>query len=359
MKKLLLLLYVFMINGSLVSAQDIIRLKNGNEINGELKNMNRGVVTMETDYSDSDFKIEWDNLTYIKTKSKYIISLSKESIDDMKGFMSNNDSLRGRINATLESHPTNPDFIILHTHEEDKHVRYDQIVYLKSFNETFISRLSATVDVGFNISKANNLKQLNISSTLGYVTDVWGANGGFNVIDSEQDSIARTHRLDARISFSWYLPKDLYLSVSADYLENDELELDLRSTYKTGLGFFILRTNHLYWKVEGGVGYNIERYFVKITDPVDPNPRKSAEGYIGTEVNLFDIGDLNLMTNIVVYPSITEDGRTRSDFKFEAKYDLPFDLYIKASTTVNYDNMPAVEGGEYDYVVSTGLGWEL
>ncbi|MCK5907903.1 MAG: DUF481 domain-containing protein [Flavobacteriales bacterium] len=357
MKKILLLLLI--ITGVSVNAQDVIRLKNGNEINGELKSMDRGVLTIETDYSDSDFKVEWDQLKYIKTSSKYIVSLSKETVERLKvkGLIAKNDSLGDRIFATLETHPNNPEIIILRTNGGNKNVSMKQIVYLNSVNDSFLSRLSATIDVGFNLTKANNLHQLNVSSTLAYEADKWGADGGFNVVDSKQDSVARIHRLDANIGFNWYLPKDFYLAVSANYLENDELQLDLRSTYKAGLGFFILRTNHLYWKVEGGAAFTEELYF---PDPsIDPNPKASGEGYIGTEINLFDIGDLNLMSNIIVYPSITESGRTRSDFKFEAKYDLPYDLYIKAGTTVNYDNQPAVVGGEYDYVINTGLGWEL
>ena len=355
MKRILLLLFI--ITGFTVNAQDVIKLKNGNELNGEVKSMDRGILTIETDYSDSDFKVEWDQISYLKTGSKYIVSLSKESMKHLKGFVAKNDSLDGRILATLETHPSNSEVLILHTDHGNKNVSMNQIVYLNSVNDSFISRLSAAIDVGFNLTKANNLKQLNVSSTISYEADKWGADGGFNVVDSKQDSVARIHRLDANIGFNWYLPKDFYLAVSANYLENDELQLDLRSTYKAGLGFFILRTNHLYWKVEGGAAFTEELYF---PDPsIDPNPKASGEGYIGTEINLFDIGDLNLMSNIIVYPSITESGRTRSDFKFEAKYDLPFDLYIKAGTTVNYDNQPAVEGSEYDYVINTGLGWEL
>jgi len=356
-KALLFLLVVF---GVTLNAQDIIKLKNGNEINGELKSMDRGVLVIETPYSDSDFQIEWDKLEYIKTESKFIISLSSKSVKDVKKVVSKSDSLGDRIIATLESSPSDSSKVVLHTDNGSKSVSLDQIVYLNSVNDSFISRLSASIDVGFNLTKSNNLRQFNISSSLGYEANKWGINGGLNVVNSTQDSIARVHRLDANIGFNWYLPKNFYLIASANYLENDEMQLDLRSTYKGGLGFFILRTNKLYWKVDGGAAYTHEKFLTSPTDSLDlSSPRTSAEGYIGTEVNLFDIGDLNLMSGISVYPGITESGRLRYDFKFEAKYDLPYDLYIKAGTTVNYDNQPAVPGSEYDYVLTTGVGWEL
>jgi hypothetical protein len=59
-----------------------------------------------------------------------------------------------------------------------------------------------------------------------------------------------------------------------------------------------------------------------------------------------------------VYPSLTESGRVRADFVFDAKYDLPRDFYIQLGLTVNYDNKP-VEGAEdRDYVFQTTFGWK-
>jgi hypothetical protein len=84
------------------------------------------------------------------------------------------------------------------------------------------------------------------------------------------------------------------------------------------------------------------------------------EGFFGTELNMFDVGDLNLLTSIYAYPSITESGRWRSDFSFDAKYEMPFDddFYIKLGITVNYDNRPVAGASEVDYIFYTGFGWE-
>ena len=86
--------------------------------------------------------------------------------------------------------------------------------------------------------------------------------------------------------------------------------------------------------------------------------KKSLEGFLGTELNLFDIGDLNILTNAVVYPGITESGRWRFDFKFDLKYDLPLDFYIKFGFSSNYDNQPTEGASDMDYVLQTSFGWE-
>ena len=54
---------------------------------------------------------------------------------------------------------------------------------------------------------------------------------------------------------------------------------------------------------------------------------------------------------------MTAPGRLRADGRSDAKYDLPFDLYVRAGLTVNYDNRPVVVGNELDYVFTKGFGW--
>ena len=104
--------------------------------------------------------------------------------------------------------------------------------------------------------------------------------------------------------------------------------------------------------VKLGANRNIERY------SADTPNRNSWEGYLGSELNLYDIGDLDLLTSIMVYPGITEKGRWRSDLNCDLKYDLPIDFYIKIGFTINYDNRPAEGASETDYVIQTGFGWE-
>jgi len=62
------------------------------------------------------------------------------------------------------------------------------------------------------------------------------------------------------------------------------------------------------------------------------------------------MGDLSLPGNLFIYPSFTESGRWRTDFKIDSKYELPLDFYISMGLTLNYDNRPAVAGKETDYV---------
>ena len=113
----------------------------------------------------------------------------------------------------------------------------------------------------------------------------------------------------------------------------------------------------MYLVISGGAAWNYEDY--TNPDSTQVNPRNSAEGFLGVEYNIFDIGDLDLKTSVFGYPSFTESGRFRTDFAFDIRYEFAFDLFFGIGFTLNYDSKPASGSDPTDYVLQTTLGWEL
>jgi hypothetical protein len=298
--------------------------------------MERGVLTIETAYSDSDFTVDWEQVSIIRSEQSYLIA------------MSNGDIFNGTINSTGTVNE-----IEIVTDEELVKVNKLDIVNFKPIDDTFWDKFSASIDVSFSQTKASNLVQFSTRAYTSYVTERWKIDGGINSVFSSQDSVSNTQRTDANIGFSLFLQKGWSVGLSNEFLQNDEQQLDLRSTLKLGLGYYMIRTNAVYFSVLGGLALNSETY-VENVNPV----RESGEAFVGLEFNMFNTGDFSLLTNVTTYPSLTEDGRLRVDFKFDLKYDLPLDFYIKAGTTVNYDNQPVAGATDIDYVIQTGLGWE-
>ena len=101
-----------------------------------------------------------------------------------------------------------------------------------------------------------------------------------------------------------------------------------------------------------GANRNLERYSTETKD------RNTWEAYLGTELSLYDIGDFNITTVITIYQGLTNTERFRADANLNFKYDLPLDFYIRLGTSINYDNQPAYNASETDYVLQIGFGWE-
>lgn len=321
---------------SVHAASDSLILKNNDVIIGEIKSMDRGVLTMETDYSDSDFRIEWDGIRELYTVTNFLITLSSG-----KRY---NGTLRTFDDKQLEITDIEAGIAI---------TDMDNVVYLKSVDKDFWSRLYASIDVGVSLTKANNLRQFNMRSTIGYLAERWSVDAAYNNVRSTQDEVEPTRRVDGSLAFRKYLPKDWYLPADVNFLSNTEQSLQLRSNVRIGFGKYLIHTNRTYWGFAVGASAVNEQFTSE-----DPD-RKSLEGYAGTELNMFDIGDFSLLMKTVMYPGITEKGRWRSDFVLDTKYDLPLDFYIKLGITLNYDNQPVESATNTDYVLQTGIGWEL
>jgi putative salt-induced outer membrane protein YdiY len=317
------------------TVRDSLIFKNGNNMQGEIKSMDRGVLIIETDYSDKDFKVEWDKIRWISTESSFMVTF-KSGIKEF-----------GQIQSVSDS-----EIVVISENGKGLEHGIENIVNLIPIKDNFFERLYASIDLGWSMTKAHNLRQLSSRSNLGYREKIWSADISYNSLFSQQDSIDETNRSEGALNYRYNLPKRWYAIATLSMLSNTEQKLELRMNSQIGLGKFIIRSNNMYWGAKLGVNRNMEKYYE------ESSSKLSWEGYIGTELNLYDIGDLNLQADLIAYPGITENNRLRSDISIDLKYDLPYDLYIKIGATVNYDNQPTENASKSDYVLQTGFGWE-
>ncbi len=315
---------------------DSLVLNNGDVMVGEIKSMDKSVVTVKTDYSDSDFKVKWEKVQRIYSNREYLITLADGT----------------RMNASIKTDTADARRVILTGEAIDLRPNIIDIVYIKPVEEDFLSRINASLDVGYNYTRNNNLQQFSIRSNIEYLGKVWSLGGSLDAVRSAQDDAENVRRTNGNIIFRYFLENDWFLLFSEDFLQNDEQKLKLRTASQGGVGKYFVHSNHAYFAMAVGAAWNNERYTdEELTD------KNSLEGLVGTQLNMFNMGDLNLLTSLTAYPSITEKGRVRADFKFDLKYDLPFDFYIRLGYSHNFDNQPVEGAVKNDFVFQTSVGW--
>ena len=329
-----------------LSQNDSIVFANNNYIVGEIKDLGLGVLKVETDYSDADFTMNWDQIKYLKSAQIFLINTSGGD----------------RYNGSIETVPGDPSKILIHDLDDgDLTAEMINIVSFKTVDQTFISRLSLLLSAGYTLTKANNNHQLSGRVDLGYLSNTFGFGTYFNLVRTtqEEDSIKlSTKRTEAGANLNFFVYKDWILLVASDLLQSTELGLDLRAVTKGGVGNYLVNNQQMYLMIAGGAAWNYEDY--TIPDTTTTNPLNSAEGFLGIKYNIFDIGDLDLTTSLYGYPSLTQKGRFRTDFIFDIRYEFAFDLSFGVGFTLNYDSKPPVTGAsKSDYVLQTTIGWEL
>ena len=337
-----LLLMVLLAPILVLGQSDTVVLSNGDVLVGEIKEMSKGVLTLETDYSDADFKIEWDKVVKLSSQERFSVNLSTRGLFT---------------NALISS--TAPGVLKIEGEEGNREAHVSEVVYLRELDKAFWSKLYANVDIGYSITKASNLQQYNADVILGYKSDKWTLKSTYRQVRSSQDSVEPIRRIEGSLSGDYMLGSGIFFGAALNFLSNSEQNLELRTTGSVGAGYYLVRTNSMIWNSFLGVAINNEQFSPGPEAFEETPDRESYEGLLGIVVDIYDFGDLDLYSDLRWFPSFTEQGRNRIDFKFDLKYDLPLDFYIKAGFTLNYDNDPAPGASQTDYVILSGFGWEL
>ncbi|TDI70430.1 MAG: DUF481 domain-containing protein [Bacteroidetes bacterium] len=315
---------------------DTIHLVNNEFLVGEVKSFDRGVLTIETSYSDKDFKVEFNKVRglFIQRKCNIILTEGRRRFGNIRT------DTRGMVMITLEDGTI-------------EHFKLEEVIALQEIHEKFWNRFTVALDFGFILTKANNSTQFTIGGQFDYTDEKWLFEGNINLLNSVQDDVDRIERTDAKLQLIRLLSKKYYLLGDVSFLSNTEQALDGRISPSIGVGKFLISTNKLYLGVNLGFAYTIENY-------TDASLNKtSSEAVIGLSYNMYDFKDLDLNTGVKFYPSLSENGRIRTDYDLILKYDLPLDFYIKLSFTLNFDNQPVVEGSSLDYIFTSSFGWEF
>lgn len=334
-KKITILFILIFFSTNIHAQIDSIRFSKDQLVVGEIKSMNKGVLVVKTDFSDSDFEIEWREVKWIVTQTSFFIMLSY----DQKYY--------GTISMTGDSLK-----MAVVNNEEKNSFNLTEVVYLDAFNDKFKDRFNAELSVGLDMAKSRNLRSLSSRGKVGYKAKKWFTDFAINALVSDQDSTEQIRRLDSELNYLYLLKHRLYGIASVSTLSNTEQKLDLRLNIQLGAGRFFVHTNKVYLGAKLGLNRNLERY------SNETDERSSWEGFVGTDLNLFGMGDIDLLFSLMAYPGITEFGRFRTDVRLDLKYDLPLHFFIKIGTSINFDNQPAENASRTDYVLQATFGWE-
>ena len=314
---------------------DSIWMKNKDVLVGELKSLNKSVISYKTSYSDKDFQIDYNEVSRFSTQDLFVVYLTDNS----------------HYTGTIKS--TGPGKLqIWYAGALIRGIDIQEVVLMSEINQKFWKRFSGALDIGFNLAKTNNNVQLTTAGNLKYSSDKYQSTFSFNTLNSDQDNVERIDRKEFGFTALRFLEK-YYVSADLNYLSSTELGIRNRISPGLGAGRTLITTEKLYWMAGVGINYNIEKYF----DPTQD--KESVEAKIATQFEMFNFSNINVFTSATGYPSLSEKGRFRLDYKLTFKYDLPYDFYIKTDFTLNYDNQPPNNASSSDYVLSTGFGWSL
>ncbi len=314
---------------------DVVILANGDHITGEIKKLERGKLSLKTDWMGT-LQIEWKHIQMVESEYFFEVEMSSGA----------------RYFGSLKSAEDQSALEVSSAYSTQK-AEHLRVVQITPIEKTFLDRLDFAVDMGLNYTQANKSGEMNLSSNAKYRTEKYLGQADYTTLFKKQD-LDITTRNQLNLSFLRYLPKRWFLSALNTFLQSDELSLNLRTVVGGGAGRSLIRTNKVIFSAMSGAVVNRESY---IGEPT----HTTAEGLAGLQFQTFqfDRPEMDIITNFYAIPSFSDWGRVRLDFNTKVRIEIIKDLFWQLSLFDNYDSRPPQGAQKNDFGVNTGVGWSF
>jgi putative salt-induced outer membrane protein YdiY len=320
--------------GVAYGAQDVVITTTGDRLVGEIKSVEKDVLILETDYSDSDFKIKWEKIASIQSERQFVV----ETFDGK------------RVSGSLKPDPAQKTVMQV----ADTSVKLPDVSVVQPFERNFWARFDTGLDFGYSMTRTNSAEQLSLGANVAY-RDEHRADALFvSVFRNAQENAPETQRWELGNDFRRLLGTRWYVNTTQDFLNTEEQGLDLRTTIGGGAGRYLARSSSQYLSLGTGLAWTDENY----TNAAEPT-KDSAEAYLGAAFMTEKLKITDLTTQFTYYPSLTISDRYRLTYRFDLDFNLPGDWYFRVGLFDNYDSKPPSGFSRNDYGWSNAFGFKF
>jgi hypothetical protein len=329
-------LWVHPVNAA--SKTDTVTFKNGDKLTGEFKSLKRGQLNISTEAMGT-VGIEWDKVSSITSSQTIQVEMSSGI----------------RYFGTLAV-PENKTGIAVVTEHGPDILDTSRITEMTPIDGGGIRALDADLSVGYDFAKAGGVKHVTLAMGMDYRSLIRIESVRFSTVitDSDTQDASRRTNLGFRHTRLW--SKRWYTNTSLSFDQNDELGLDLRTTIGTGGGRYLVQSNSMLLSLEGELQFSRE----SLKGQDDGTDSVEAALSVNWDWFVFEDPELDWSTRFQVIPSLTEQGRVRSELDTTLSWEIIGDLKWAISLYGSWDNQPqSATGATSDYGVNTALAYDF
>jgi uncharacterized protein DUF481 len=315
---------------------DVVVLRSGDRITCEIKNLQYGYLEVETD-SLGTLSVVWSDVGELSSTHHFVVEVS--SGRRYAG------SLRSPAEGRLEVGGATAPPLDLRA-----------IVAIRPDREAFLARIDGSVQLSFNVAKANNQKQWALGGDGRYNGLSWFDVVSLSSTFTSQEGSSNTSRNSLSIQSGRFLgPRWLYAGIGT-LQQDDELGLQRRVAGGAGIGRTVLESNRRSLEILSGLDVTNERF----------------ESVQGTQTNLEAFGlaryegfrrrspKLDVILTFVLLPSITDPGRVHGELQVSTSIEMFHNFYVGLNGFDSFDSRPPEATlQKNDYGVTPSLRWKF
>jgi hypothetical protein len=317
---------------------DIILFKNGDRLTGELKTLDRGKVSFDTD-ATGVIKVEWDDIEQLYSRTTFEVALD------------NGERLYGSLAET-----TRHNEIRLQTDSTALDLPIETVVRMTPIKGTIIDRMNMSVDIGYSLAKANKLEQSNLSYDFAYREEKRQIVFSLDGSTSSSESNPPSTRVFTDFTYRHFLDRFAWDPFAVGQIErNDELGIDRRVSVGGGMSRWLRDTNQSRIAFGGGLIRSLE------DDNATTETKADTEALVAMDFEWFryDTPQLDVSTKFTLYNRLSGSREPRGNLDVNFKWELFKDFYWSFSFYYTFDQQHETGSATSDYGSFVSLGWKL
>jgi hypothetical protein len=315
---------------------DVIELRNGNHISGDIVSLEFGILTLSTD-NMSTLSIEWPAVRSVTSKFDFAL----ERRDGTK--------YHGTITTAADGTE-----LVVHGEDGDAPIPLAEVERISRFSRRFWERINGALSLGFSYGKSSSIQVGSVNFNANYRSTAVDGTLAFSGNSTKDSSGKTTNRALLTSGVQFLQQSRNFWGLLASLERDQDLGIDARLIGGAALGRRFVQT--AFTELTGIAGLvATEEWIVD-----NPTSKTSVEAVVGGTWQVFKFVEpkTRLDFGLYVFPSLTESGRYRSTGNLNLTHKFPHDVTVGLTGYLSYDNRPPEPTAEKsDYGMTLNIGY--
>lgn len=318
---------------------DVVYMRNGDKITGEIQSLEQGQLSVKPDYASSSFVVDWSKVDHLESTQMFLI------VDPM------GKSYVGSFGKSDEK-----DTLSI-VHSTNVSLPNDSVIAISEMGGTFLKRMRGNVDAGLSATGSEGQRNFTIQTGLSYLSERQYYTLNSSTQFTAQNQAPTTNETTTKSSaFFQIRESNWYAGAIANFLSSSEQQIALQATLGGALSKRIIFTNRNNLTAIGGLAYTNQR---NTSGSEGSGTSHSVDSAFAVQYSTFRFDSTTFDTAAWVYPSLTAPGHVRLTFNQDIYYKFLGDFYVRASFYDNYDNYPVAGAPANNLGGTTSVGWSF
>jgi hypothetical protein len=319
---------------------DLIFLVNGDRITGEIESLEAGILEISTDTTSNRILIEWRFV-------EKIVSDTRQSVE-----LTDGRRLLGPFRAAPD-----PGMVLIETRDGLVPVRLSEMVAAWPVEASFWENFELDLSFGLSYASSTEIGTYTLGLDASYLSAdiLFDARFRSELTRQNEADETTTTRNAFELDYTRNLEGLRYRSLLVELEQNDAIGIDLRVLGGGALGRYLIKENQRHWRLGGGLVYTYEL-------PESGASETNLEALLTTRFRYFRFAspERDIDARINIFPSLTDFGRIRADFRTTFTIEITGDLDWALEGFYRFDSDPVSDDGDRaDYGLSTLLKYSF